>query len=442
MKHRPSVWMSIALLTAGCGGSVDGPGSTNGTGNAPPTGAAPPGGSTPSMPDPGATIPEPGSTPEPPFGWRDMAPSTTAGLSGRFEHEAVWTGSQMIVWGGSMEGTATPSADGAAYDPETDTWRSLPPAPIAGRTEHAVLWTGSKVLIWGGRGEEHYDDLQNVWVIQFHDDGALFDPTSWTWEPVAPAPLSKRSQTFAAWSTTTNEALIWGGGGGALPSFNDGARYDPSSNTWEMLPAAPSEDGRRSGATVWDGSRMILFGGWWACSSAPEPACDGSLAYDPAARAWSVMKPYPSLQPYFGSVAGAFHSEAVFWGGWQHETCEVFDSGAIYRAAIDDWTTIEAPGSALPIALRNGASGWLGADRLWVWGGRTATGCKHENELRNDGAAYDLVRKSWQPMPDGGPSPRQGATSIWTGEEAIVWGGLTNEGYATDGKIYRPTPLR
>lgn len=65
--------------------------------------------------------------------WRVLAPSP---LAGRYGHTAVWTGSQMIVWGGTDEGPsdAIPHrlADGATYDPETDVWALLPNAPLAG----------------------------------------------------------------------------------------------------------------------------------------------------------------------------------------------------------------------------------------------------------------------------------------------------------------------
>ena len=49
----------------------------------------------------------------------------------------VWTGRRMIVWGGyevAVEGTGALPVfdDGAAYDPATNAWASLPPAPSLG----------------------------------------------------------------------------------------------------------------------------------------------------------------------------------------------------------------------------------------------------------------------------------------------------------------------
>jgi hypothetical protein len=57
-------------------------------------------------------------------------------------------------------------ARAAAYGPARSRWTTLPPAPILGRDRHAALWTGTELLIWGGccRGGHH------------HRDGALYSP--------------------------------------------------------------------------------------------------------------------------------------------------------------------------------------------------------------------------------------------------------------------------
>ena len=45
--------------------------------------------------------------------------STTNAPSDRSLHTAIWTGSEMIIWGGSNGGFFN---DGARYDPAADTW--------------------------------------------------------------------------------------------------------------------------------------------------------------------------------------------------------------------------------------------------------------------------------------------------------------------------------
>lgn len=64
--------------------------------------------------------------------------SLVAAPSARTLHTAVWTGSRMIVWGGT--GRYSSSNTGGVYDPTTDTWTatSLADAPGARDTHTAV----------------------------------------------------------------------------------------------------------------------------------------------------------------------------------------------------------------------------------------------------------------------------------------------------------------
>ncbi len=69
--------------------------------------------------------------------------------TGRTDHTAVWTGSEMIVWGG-VNGMALLNT-GGRYNPSTDSWTatSTTNAP-AGRDAHTAVWTGSEMIVWGG----------------------------------------------------------------------------------------------------------------------------------------------------------------------------------------------------------------------------------------------------------------------------------------------------
>jgi hypothetical protein len=51
----------------------------------------------------------------------------------------------MLVWGGED------SAGGAAYDPQSDAWTAMTTVgqPSA-RSGQVALWTGSELLVWGG----------------------------------------------------------------------------------------------------------------------------------------------------------------------------------------------------------------------------------------------------------------------------------------------------
>src|SRR5439155_1670602 len=77
------------------------------------------------------------------------ATSTTSAPAARQQHTAVWTGTEMIVWGGL--GSTGVLNTGGRYNPGTDSWTatSTTSAP-AGRYLHTAVWSGSEMIVWGG----------------------------------------------------------------------------------------------------------------------------------------------------------------------------------------------------------------------------------------------------------------------------------------------------
>jgi N-acetylneuraminic acid mutarotase len=181
--------------------------------------------------------------------------TTTGAPTGRFQHTAAWTGSTMIVWGGVGSGGTTYFNDGARYNPGGDAWTpvSLSGAPAA-RSQHTAVWTGTEMIVWGGYG------VGQVLVT----GGGRYDPTGNSWLPVSTtgAP-GARAQHSAVW--TGSDMVVWGGYDGS--SFEaSGGRYSPASNQWSAVSAAGSPSPRASHAAVWTGTEMIVFGGATATS--------------------------------------------------------------------------------------------------------------------------------------------------------------------------------
>src|SRR5262249_5920000 len=88
--------------------------------------------------------------------------------SARGGHTAVWTGSEMIVWGGA------PTIAVERYDPATDIWTATATtnAPSA-RSGQTAVWTGSEMIVWGGSGFPpgyylntggRYDPAADIWT--------------------------------------------------------------------------------------------------------------------------------------------------------------------------------------------------------------------------------------------------------------------------------------
>jgi N-acetylneuraminic acid mutarotase len=184
------------------------------------------------------------------------ATSLTNAPSAREDQTAVWTGNQMIVWGGTFEdGTGYQYFNtGGKYDPGTDSWisTSITDAPAA-RVHHTAIWTGSEMIVWGG---DHYPSYPGI----YFNTGGKYDPDtdSWTATSTTDAPFERAYHT-AVW--TGNEMIIWGGGyyGGYS---NTGGRYNPSTDSWTATSTINAPEPRAYDTAVWTGSQMVVWGGW------------------------------------------------------------------------------------------------------------------------------------------------------------------------------------
>ena len=84
--------------------------------------------------------------------------TTTDAPTGRSGHTGVWTGTEMIVWGGSDYISVFDT--GGRYNSSTDSWTptSTTNAP-SGRVFHTAVWTGSEMIVWGGLNNNFVDRL-------------------------------------------------------------------------------------------------------------------------------------------------------------------------------------------------------------------------------------------------------------------------------------------
>src|SRR5437667_5443738 len=167
------------------------------------------------------------------------ATSTTGAPAARERHTAVWTGSEMIVWGGvgsSLFNT------GGRYNPVTDSWTatSTTSAP-AGRSDHTAVWTGSEMIVWGGfNGSSDFNT------------GGRYNPgtDSWTATSTISAPAARRLHT-AVW--TGSEMIVWGGASSGSV-LNTGGRYNPGTDSWTATSTTSAPAARQRHTAGWTGT--------------------------------------------------------------------------------------------------------------------------------------------------------------------------------------------
>jgi N-acetylneuraminic acid mutarotase len=335
-------------------------------------------------------------------------------------HSAVWTGSEMIVWGGTPNTGPTVGASGGRYHPATDTWSatSLAGAP-APRASHTAVWTGAEMIVWGGCDNSICASGNNPLA-----DGARYDPVTDDWSPVAAAgaPVARTEHT-AVW--TGGEMIVWGGQGTELARLASGGRYDPAADAWSATPEADAPPGRAGHRAVWTGSEMIVWG------QLDEFNRKSGGRYDPATDSWaptSLNDPRRARERHAAVWTGA---EMLVWGG---DTIGGGPSGEgdRYDPATDSWTPMSDLGE--PANRKHGFSAvWTGTEMI-VWGGQSGT------SLFETGGRYSPATDSWQPTSTAGaPDARAYAAMAWTGTQMIVWGGATLSAFeSASGGRYDP----
>jgi N-acetylneuraminic acid mutarotase len=376
--------------------------------------------------------------------------STTSAPAGRFRHTAVWTGTEMIVWGGRIHigGSSSFSNTGGRYAPLTDSWSATATtaAPSA-RDVHTAVWTGSRMVVWGGSdgGELDtggiYDPGGNSWTAtsgtdapaarQRHtavwigtemivwggvnagtalDSGARFDPGTNTWTAISDtgAPIARQYHT-AVWDDTDNEMIVWGGRDGSY--LNSGGRYDPAMNSWSATTTTDAPDGRRYHTAVWDDTNkeMIVWGGF---SGAFEKS---GGRYDPSADSWTATPTATAPIARYLHSAVWTGTEMIVWGGSDGGK---MSTGGRYDPVGNSW--VPTANSQSPLARHNHTALWTGAEMV-VWGG---AGPAFGGVEMNSGGRYNPALNAWLPtaLVDS-PLARESHSAIWTGTEMIVWGG-------------------
>jgi hypothetical protein len=341
--------------------------------------------------------------------------STGANCPSARDHKpaAVWTGTEMIIWGGNSSGGLN---TGGRYNPLTDSWAatSIGAGCPSARYGHTAIWTGTEMIIWGGYGGSLYNT------------GGRYNPSTDTWTTTSTGTNcpSGRELHTAVWTDT--EMIIWGGGNPSGGELNDGGRYNPSTDQWASVSTGSGcPTARWQHTAVWTGTRMMVWGGWIGGT--------GSLntggIYNPSLDTWVVISTgtdCPSAR--YSHTAVWTETEMIVWGGG---SSGYYNNGGRYNPAFDTWTPVST-GTNCPSARSDHTAIWSGSEMI-VWGGG-------HYASKNSGGRYNPLSNSWVPTTSAlSPTMRESHTAIWTGAEMIVWGGMgSSPAYKQDGGRYNP----
>lgn len=325
----------------------------------------------------------------------------------------AWTGSEVLVVGGAPGAPCPPNAscvfpevtaDGAAYDPETDSWRDLAPAPFAFGMSPGAYAAG-RLVVSAYDGEKtgvlSYDVAGDAWteleapaeisrltpvadgdrilfVSGSDENGVLpdyaYDAVAGDWstlpdDPIGPAFDRMLTPTAAGIVLTAKELVP--NPGSEVPALTLAALLDRDSGTWTRLPDTE------------------LIGGW----------------------SWAVHGDR-LIAPQLGGADGG---DVNNWG-------REYPFGGVITLPGGDW-------SALPDPPEPRAS-WLGD----VGGARFSV---------TSGYLYDDEARAWTPLDGPAGAPESVGAAVWAGDVLIAVGGTTWAGMdsipSTGVWIYTPT---
>jgi hypothetical protein len=279
---------------------------------------------------------------------------------------AVWTGSVVVVFGGSDAAGATPYKDGSTYDPAKNAWTALPQASKA-RSSALGFWDGQRAIFWGGIG-----------ATSAAVTGAdRFDLTTWSASSATGDPGAVLNPA-SGWDGST---LYLQGGQLTTGRTDKVSTYTSGTDTWANLNKSLSA--RSNAFGVWDGSRFVVWGGrddlnnlhndgkyeiggaWTAMATAGQPATRMAV---PRRHGW-IFATAPGLIALFGGET-SLTGQGTFTS-----------TGATYDVVGGKWGTAASWTSAETHDY--GVGVWTGEEFV-LWGGRNGNGASPASTLTGE----------------------------------------------------------
>lgn len=347
----------------------------------------------------------------------------TSTPSARTNHSAIWTGSEMIVWGG--QSTMGILYGGAKYDPATNDWASMANGSAVGaRADHTAIWTGSNMWVWGG------------WSNGELNTGGIYSVSgdSWSTMSTTSAPTARRYHT-AVWGGS--EMYIWGGHDGT-DFLNTGGRTQGTS--WTNLTTANAPSARSDHIAAWvigGNPSMVIWGGQDDDSALGDGGRLGTLT----GPFWYGLPTDGAPTPrwghsaVFGSGTSVSDQRILIWGG-RNDVGGLITGAALHN--VNGWRPITPSGA--PSSRWGHTAVWTGKTMI-VWGGEGSGG------VLSSGGVYNYLNQRWTAMTtSGAPSARVGHSAVFRPNLSypnkgvyVVWGGDDGSPTKTGGSYTPPS---
>ena len=245
----------------------------------------------------------------------------------------------------------------------------------------------------------------------------------WTAGATLNAPSTRYRHT-AVWDG--QRMIVWGGLIGTQTPTATGGYYEPTSDVWTTVSTVGAPTARSEHTAVWTGTQMIVWGGLGG---------SGYLGtggrFTPGSQSWAATSTSGAPSSRSGHVAVWTGSKMIVWGG--RNLSGLLNDGGVYDPAANTWTAL--PTLNAPEARMSAAAVWTGTS-LYVWGGQGESG---ELATGSELAFSGGVPTTWTALPTANaPAARTGHTAVWAGDRMVIWGGQSSSVPLADGAAYCP----
>lgn len=294
-----------------------------------------------------------------------------------------------------------------SYNAVTNIWTIVSNQGLPYSTNIKGIWTGTELIFWNS-------------VVGLGTLGHRYNPSTniWTTLPTLNAPSQRISYTMI-WDGT--RVIIWGGrdasiGGGSVP-LNSGSFFNPSTNTWTNINTAGAPVARSFHTAVWDNisNRMIVWGG-----SNGTLLNSGGL-YNPSTNSWTgstslINAPTPRI--YHSAVWAG--TEMMIYGG--DDFSVIVNNGGRYNPSTNTWTLMSTVGAT---TTHKHAATWTGTQMI-ITGGRPDYTSNSPSITVS--SAYNPVTNTWLSLPDfnNAEDGKDSHYSFLIGNMVLIWGGRNN----------------